>query len=242
LLPVTTQRSLHLILVGALLAVSACSSATTNNEAEGRTPDGSEFTTTFTRIAESGYIDMSVDFENPTTDAVALDGRLVARDASGAALPDVRVTSAFGTESGRAVVLPGVNVDFVQLEGRGEQRVRKITLESADATVLDVSPETQYVELKPLDGAGRELEYDMGAQQVRLENPNPFPVRIRVVLMVLAAPEEGIPQEATLIHDLTTTEAKASGSTVVALDAGTRRLLREHGFTSFVTLRPVLAP
>lgn len=241
-MPVTRPPSRLLTLIGALVMVSACSAVTTHVEAEPRTPGGSEFTIIFTRIAESGYIDMSLDFENPTGDPVILDGRLVARDSSGAVLPDVRVTTAFGTESGRAVVLPGVNVDFVQLEGRGEQQVREITLENADVTAVEVSPETEYVELKSLDGDGRELEYDMGAQQVSLENPNPFPVQIRVVLMVLGAPTEGVPQEATLVHDVTTVVAKASGSTVVALDAATRRILRKQGFTSFVTLRPVLAP
>lgn len=238
----TTPRSLLPILIGALMTVSACSAVTTDDGAEPRAPYGSEFTTTFTRIAESGYIDMSLDFENPTDDPVTLDGRLVARDASGAVLPDVQITTAFGTESGRAIVLPGVNVDLVQLEGHGEQQVREITLESANVTAVEVSPETAYVELKSLDGDGRELEYDMGAQQVSLENPNPFPVRIRVVLMILGAPREGVPQEATLIHDVTTVEAKASGSTIVALDAATRRILRKQGFASFVTLRPVLAP
>jgi hypothetical protein len=234
--------SLLPILIGALMAVSACSVVTNDDETEPGSPDGSEFTTTFTRIAESGYIDMGLDFENPTTEAVTIDGQLVARDASGTVLPDVRVTTAFGTESGRAVVFPGVNVDFVQLEGRGEQQVRAITLESAEVTVLDVAPETQYVELKPLDGQGRELEYDMSAEQISLENPNPFPVRIRIVLMVLRAPQERIPQEASLVRDVTTVEAKASGNTIVDLDERTRSLLREHGLTSFVTLRPVLAP
>ncbi|WP_205473493.1 hypothetical protein [Nocardioides sp. SYSU D00038] len=237
-----TPRALLPLLICALMVVSACSAVTTDNGAEPHTPEGSEFTTTFTRIAESGYIDMGLDFENPTSAAVTVDGRLVARDANGAVLPDVRVTTAFGTESGRAVVLPGANVDLVQLEGRGEQQVREITLETADVTVLDVSPETQYVELKSLDGDGRELDYDIDAQKVSFENPNPFPVRIRVVLMILAAPRQGVPQEAALVQDVTTVEAKGSGSTVVALDAGTRRLLRQHGSTSFVTLRPVLAP
>lgn len=88
----------------------------------------------------------------------------------------------------------------------------------------------------------RELEYDMSAEQISLENPNPFPVRIRIVLMVLRAPQEGIPQEASLVRDVTTVEAKASGNTIVDLDKRTRALLREHGFTSFVTLRPVLVP
>lgn len=238
----TRPHRLLPILLGALVALSGCSAATSDRKAEPRTPDGSEFTTTFTRIAESGYIDMSLDFENPTDDPVTLVGRLVARDSNGAVLPGVRVTTAFGTESGRAIVLPGVNVDFVQLEGRGEQEVREITLESPSVTVLDVSPETEYVDLKPLDGDGRELEYDMLAQQVKLENPSPVPVRVRVVLMVLGAPQQGVPQEATLIHDVTTVEVGASGTTVVDLDARTRHILRKEGLTSFVTLRPVLAP
>lgn len=235
-------RSLLGILVGALVTVSGCSAGTSDGEADLRTPDGSEFTTTFTRIAETGFIDMSLDFENPTDDPVTLVGRLVARDSRGAMLPDVRVTTAFGTEAGRAVVMPGVNVDFAQLEGRGEQEVREITLESPEVSLVDVSRETEYVDLKPLDGDGRELEYDDLAQQVSLENPSPAPTRVRVVLMVLSAPRPGVPQEATFVRDVATVEADATGTTVVDLDATTRRILRKNGLTSFVTLRPVLAP
>jgi hypothetical protein len=176
------------ILVVALLTVSGCSAGTSDGEPDIRTPDGSGFTTTFTRITETGFIDMSLDFENPTDDPVTLVGRLVARDARGAVLPDVRVTTAFGTEAGRAIVMPGVNVDFAQLEGRGEQEVREITLESPELSLVDVS------------------------------------------------------QEAAFIRDVATVEADASGATVVDLDARTRRLLRKYGLTSFVTLRPVLAP
>lgn len=243
MLPVVTRPpGLLPSLVGVLLAVSGCSTVMPDDEPDARPLGEIQLTTTFTRIAESGYIDMSLDFVNPTDDPVTLVGLLVARDSSGAALPGVQVTTAFGTESGRAVVLPGVNVDFVQLDGPGEQEVREITLESPRVTVLDDVPETEYVELTPLDGNGRELEYDMLAQQVRLENPNPTAVRVRVVLMALRAPEEGVPQEATLVRDVTTVEADAAGTTVVALDAQTRRVLRRKGLASFVTLRPVLAP
>lgn len=42
-----------------------------------------------------------------------------------------------------AIVLPGHNVDFVQLQGRGEQQVREITLESAEVNILDVTPEME---------------------------------------------------------------------------------------------------
>jgi len=230
------------IFVVALLTVSGCSAGTSDGEADIRTPDGSAFTTTFTRIAETGFIDMSLDFENPTDDPVTLVGRLVARDARGAMLPDVKVSTAFGTEAGRAIVMPGVNVDFAQLEGRGEQEVREITLENPEVSLVDVSRETEYVDLKPLDGDGRELEYDALAQQVSLENPSPAPTRVRVVLMVLRAPRQGIPQEAAFVRDVATVKADASSATVVDLDARTRRLLRNYGLTSFVTLRPVLAP
>jgi hypothetical protein len=230
------------ILSGALIAAPGCTAQTGDSRSGPQTSDDPAFTTTFTRIADTGFIDMSLDVENPTDEPVTLVGRLVARDSSGAELPEVRVGTAFGTETGKAVVYPGVNVDFVQLEGRGENRVREITLEDLDVTVLDSPADTEYVELKALDSGGRELDYDMDAHEVRLENPNPFAVRIRVVLMVLRAPEEGVPQEATLVRDVTTVEAEASGDTVVDLDAKTRAVLRREGLTSFVTLRPVLAP
>lgn len=207
-----------------------------------RAGDAVEVRTRFTRMAPRGYVDLSLDVENPWETPVTLEGRLVARDGGGAELPDVRVRSAFGTETGRAVVMPGGAVDFVRLQGPGADRVREVTLEDTTVTPRGGAVLTEYVDLTPVGGRGEPLEYDMYARGARLENPNPHPARIRVVLMVLRAPRDGVPQEATLVHDVTTAEVPADGTTTVPLDAATRRILRTRGATSFVTLRPVLAP
>jgi hypothetical protein len=230
------------IVLGALMSVSACSGATSRDKPDPQVVDDPTFSTTFTRIAESGYVDMSLDFDNPTDVPVTLEGRLVARDSGGAVLPDVEVTTAFGTESGRAVLMPGESTDVVQLDGPGEEEVRAITWESPEVTTLEVSRDTEYVDLQPLGGDGRETDYDRVARQVELRNPGPVPARVRVVLLVLRAPEDGVPQEAVLVHDASTVQAKASGTTVVDLDPRTRRILRTSPLGTFLTLRPVLAP
>ena len=204
-----------------------------------RAGDAVDVRTRFTRTAPKGYIDLSLDVENPLGTPVTIDGRLVARDGDGDELPQVRARSAFGTESGRALVMPAGAVDFVRLDGPGADRVRDVTLEGATVTPIDAPALPEYVELTPVDGQGRPLEYDMTARGALLENPNPDPAQIRVVLMVL---DDGVPQEATLVHDVTTAEVPAQGAVTVPLDRATRRILRSRGATSFVTLRPVLAP
>jgi hypothetical protein len=230
-----------------LVASAGCSgtagtAGTAGNPSTASPKESARFETAFTRIAPRGYIDLSLEFENPTSDPVTLRGKLVARDAGGAELARVRVTTAFGTESGHAVVMPGGSVDFVQLDGPGSQFVRDVTLQGVTVSTQDVPPIRQFVNLTPLDGAGNELDYDMNAQSVRLENPNSAPARVRVVLMVLRAPQTGVPQEATLVRDVTTVDVDANGTATVELDGATRGLLQKHGLASFVTLRPVLSP
>lgn len=201
-----------------------------------------DFTTTFTRIAPAGYVDMSLEFANPTDRPVVLHGSLVAQDADGAQVPGVTVTTAFGTEAGRAVVMPGGSVDFVQLRGAGSTQVRAITLTGLSVTASTRPVAREFVDLKPLGAKGDEVEYDGLATKARLVNPNPVVARVRIVLMVLVAPQDGVPQEANLVRDVSTVDVPANGDVIVSLDADTRRLLRSRSVDSFVTLRPVLAP
>lgn len=217
-----------------LVALSGCG----GGAAQGRTG----FDTDFTRIAPTGYVDMSLDFSNPTKRPVTLQGRLVARDASDAEMPDVTVTTAFGTEAGRAVVMPGGSVDFVQLQGARAGDVRDVTFELTTSAVLDVPVASAPVGVTSIDAQGQELDYDMFAEQIRQENPNAAPVHVRVVLMVLRASETGVPQQATLVRDVTAVDVPPSGGTTIELDPTTKNVLREQGGTGFVTLRAVPAP
>lgn len=229
--------------VTATLAVLTACSLPSDGEGDGSGAgnDVEQYATTFDRIGPQGYIDMSLDFANPTDQPVILKGRLVARDAQGAELPDVRVTTAFRTPLAGAVVMPGGTTDFVQLDGPGESKVRDITLEDGTAFPAKLPVATQLVDLVAIGGDGSELEYDALARQVRLDNPNTVDVRVRVVLLVLGAPQDGVPQEAVLVHDVTTVDIGANQSVTLDLDPGTRRILRERGFDSFVTLRTVFA-
>lgn len=111
----------------------------------------------------------------------------------------MRVTTAFRTPLGGAVIMPGGSVDFVQLDGEGEEDVRDVTLEGGQIAGLPgTEPAEQLVELVPLDRRGTELD--------------------------------------------TTVDVPAGGSVTVDLAPETVQLLRKHGRTSFVTLRPVAAP
>lgn len=238
-----THRIAVLPLLLMVLAVLAGCSAKGTGAGGGReTLDAARYGVKFTRIAPRGYVDMSLEFANPGTVPVTLQGRLVPRDGEGGVVPDAEVSTAFGTERGRAVVMPGGSVDFAQVRGPGAVQVRDISLEQASVSAADVPVAREFVDLVPLDGRGRELTYDATARHARLDNPNDVPVPIRIVLMVLRAPEEGVPQQASLVHDVTTVVARPNGETIVDLDPTTRHILITRGADSFVTLRPVVAP
>lgn len=239
------MRKLTLAAAALVLPLAGCGLLSDPpGEKDATMTDASSIDTTFTRIGQSGYIDLSLELTNDTDQPLLiLDADLVARDADGEELPGVRVRTAFRTPLGGAVVMPGVAVDFVQLEGEGEEDVRDVTLEGGLVAPLpDTEVAAEPVDLVPLDRRGSELEYDAAATQVRLDNPNPVDVRTRVVLMVLGTSPEGQPQEADLVRDDATVDVPAGGSVTVDLDPRTIRLLRTRGRDAFVTLRPVAAP
>jgi len=203
--------------------------------------DASKIDTEFTRIAPQGYIDLALKVTNPFAVAITLNGTLVAHDAHGSALPNVEVTSAFGIEQGRDVVMPGGEIDILQLRGPQAADVRDVTLENVTVHRATAQAVSEAVDLVKLDGRGREVNYAMTARHVRLTNPNGVQARVRLVLLMLAAPKDGQPQMATQVRDVKTVELPANGSREVLLDAATLSLLRQ-GFTSFVTIKVVFAP
>lgn len=229
-----------LLALGGLL--SGCSS---DGAGTAQTPgsglDASQIETEFTRIAPQGYIDLSFKVGNPFDVPIILTGRLVARDANGADLPDVTLTSAFGVERGQLVLMPGGDVDIVRVQGPGAAKVEDVALEDLAIEPTDAEPVTDDVDVERLDKRGEPLEYAMTARAVRLTNPNDVPVRMRVVVLVLRAPVSGVPQGITQTRDVATVEVPAGATEDVQLDAPARKLLR-RGLTSFVTLKAVFSP
>ena len=231
-----------LVVVLCLLVASGCDAldlSGSEDEPDDATP---VFATTFTRIAPQGYIDLSLEVSNPTDRPVTLTGRLVARDAAGDELPGVTVSSAYGIERGQLLLMPGGDVDLVQLDGEGADQVADVTLEDVRQRPEDAAAAEEPIEVTGLGKDGRELTYDGAAIAARVDNPNSVAVRVRVVLLVLAAPKTGVPQQAVEVRDVTTIELAPGASKVVPLDAETTRVLRRRALTDFVSLRPVFAP
>jgi hypothetical protein len=152
------------------------------------------------------------------------------------------VTTAFGLERGRALLLPGANFDVVQLHGRDAAKVRDVTLENAKMTELTGTPPSTFVEFTPLDATGTAVHTLVLAHQVQLTNPNTVPVRVRLVLMVLRVAQPGVPQQASLIRNVTTVSLKAKETTEVDLDVRTRSILAKLPLSAFALLRPVIVP
>jgi hypothetical protein len=201
-----------------------------------------DFATAFTKLAEPGFVDMAFDIENPTDQPVTLTAGFLATDASGATLDDVTVTSAYGVAEGRLVLMPGRNVDFLQIDGLDAGLVEDIELIKVEHTVVDVPVPPEYVEALPIGGDGEQLDYDVEAVAARLTNPNDVEVHLRLLLLVLGNPPPGEPQQAVLVHDITDIDVAAGETLDVPLDEETRTLLLERGVENFVSLRAVPAP
>jgi hypothetical protein len=225
-----------------VLSTTGCALLDDEPKGAGSADSSTVIGTRFTKIAPQGFIDLSLDLTNPGEKPVALGGRLVAVDSAGEELSTVQVTTAYGSERGRMILMPGVNVDFVQLGGPGADLVEDVVLSDQATHPVDVEPAAEVVDLVPLGDEGEELEYDATAVAARVDNPNAVPVDVRVVLLVLGASRPGEPQEAIRVEDVAQAEVPASDSTTVALDNRVRKLLRRLGTVNFVSLRAVFSP
>ena len=138
--------------------------------------------------------------------------------------------------------MPEGTVDIVRLDGSHAAEVADVTLSDTAVRPAHVGDAPRDIDVVPVDARGRDLTYDMDARTARVVNTNDVQVHVHVVLLVLRAPQDGVPQAATLVHDVTTVDVPAHGSTAIALDPATRKILVTRGATSFVALHAAVEP
>ncbi|MGW6916910.1 hypothetical protein ACWGB8_24245 [Kitasatospora sp. NPDC054939] len=171
---------------------------------------------------ESEYIDQTLSIRNDGPTSVAPTLVITAVDGAGKDLPDVRVTTAYGSDRGGLVVQPGDGYDVLAFSGAGADRVKDVRVTVKEAAPEQLPADASAVRATPADAAGRPMSKFDAFHQVVLTNPNTAPVSVRIVYLVYDAPKPGASQqvaEAVAIGGLTTVPAGSTASVTVSGDA-----------------------
>lgn len=148
-------------------------------------------------IADSGTIDQTLTITNPSKeDAVVPTLSFEALDASFEVLPDVVVTTAFGSDQGLVLAPANYEVfDILRFEGAGSGRVADVRVTVNAAQIV---PDTGliYPEVDYLDATGMSVDYPYEATAILIRNPGQNDTVVRVVGIRWDQPGAGRSQQA----------------------------------------------
>ena len=173
-------------LVAGLLSLGACEEIVGGGDEE-------ELSFDFESIAEPGFIDQTLTIDNHGSQPLTATFTLTPLDADGEEVPDVEASTAYGSDGGRLVLLPGENLDVVVLTG---SRVTEVE----DVEVAQVSTET--VGFPAIDAPVTADPWQYYDETLTLKNPNDDPVSVAVSLLVYDVPAEGEPQQVVRVVPL----------------------------------------
>ena len=200
------MRRLTLAIVAAL-TIGACGSSA----APERASDVPELRFAFELESDPGFISQTLTIENPGDTSLAPVLELMALDASGDPMPDVRVRTAYGSDQGRVVVPADWAVlDVLRFEGPGAREVDDVDVRVRTADEVAIEPPTEEAEVQRLD-RGRPVEYADFFDAFRVSNPGDTEVKVRVVLIEYEDAPEGESQQWVRVTPLAPLTTLAAG-------------------------------
>ncbi|WP_328622604.1 hypothetical protein [Streptomyces sp. NBC_00354] len=173
-------------------------------------------------LGKREFIDQTLSINNTGRTSVVPTLAITAVDSTGKDLPDVRVTTAYGSDRGSLVVQHGGGYDILAFSGADAGQVADVRVTVKELVPADLPADSSAVEAKPADPAGQPLSKFDAFDQVVLKNPNNTAVSVRVVYLVYDQPKSGSPQQAVEvvpIGGLTTIPAGGTSSVTVSGDA-----------------------
>ncbi|MFI1105852.1 hypothetical protein [Streptomyces melanogenes] len=193
-------------------------------------PASSDLSFSYTGISsEDETINQTVSIHNTYLRSVVTLLSFTALDRAHQPMPQVKVTTVFGSDRGTLVSPYGYSYDILRFSGPGQHEVAdvRVKVDKVVAAAPRVVAGREPVTTQALDDAGHEVSRFDRFTKVRLTNPNTWPVHVRVTYLVYDQPPEGQSQQvvsATPIggltrvpsHGTTTIEVKGEAATAVA--------------------------
>ncbi|MET9960077.1 hypothetical protein ABZ128_13650 [Streptomyces sp. NPDC006326] len=173
-------------------------------------------------LGKQEYIDQTLSIHNDGRTSVVPTLAITAVDNTGKDLPDVRVTTAYGSDRGSLVVQPRGGYDVLAFSGADASQVADVKVTVKELVPSDFPADVSDVKAQPADAAGQPMSKFDAFDQVILKNPNNTAVPVRIVYLVYDQPKPGLSQQATEvvpIGGLTTVPAGGTASVTVSGDA-----------------------
>jgi hypothetical protein len=193
-------------MIVAAMAIGGCDSSALE-----RPTAGSDLRFGFTLLAGENQIDQTVTIENPGDTSLAPVLEYTALDAAGKPMPEIRVKTAYGSDSGRLVVpAEWAVLDVLRFVGPGARRVENVDVRVREADEVAIEPPTEEPEIQRLD-RGRPVEYAHFFDSFRLSNPGDGEIDVRVALIEYELPPEGEAQQWVRVTELAPLTTLAAG-------------------------------
>ncbi|MPY31604.1 hypothetical protein FNH09_10015 [Streptomyces adustus] len=131
-------------------------------------------------------------------------------------LPQVKVSTIYGSDQGKLVTPYGTSTDILRFAGLGKHDVADVRVTVRSTTSADIPAGMHEVTTQALDSHGRKITKFERFSAVEVTNEDDFPVSVRIAYILWDQPPKGVTQQAvevTPIGDLT--RVPAHGSAVV---------------------------
>lgn len=150
----------------------------------------------FAATTGDGYMNQTLAIYNDSSHVLAPTLEFTALDATGDPLPEVEVTTVYGSDRGQLVVPPGTGLDVLIFTGERAQLAEDVTVsvrtaEAVEARAIEVEPV-----VTPLDDAGRILDRSSMFTAVSVRNDNRAQMSVRLVYIIWTEPEGDRRQQA----------------------------------------------
>ncbi|MFD7582109.1 hypothetical protein [Kitasatospora sp. NPDC059817] len=203
---------------------TAPTAATPATPAAAPGPTATSLSFSYHALGKHEYIDQTLSIDNDGQASAAPTLTITAVDGSGNDLPDVQVTTAYGSDRGSLVIQPGGGYDVLAFHGADAQRVANVRVTVKELAAADLPADASAVEAEPADSAGQQLTKFDAFDQVIVKNPNNAAVSVRIVYLVYNQTPAGTPQQAievVPIGGLITVPPAGTVSVAVSGDART---------------------
>jgi len=195
-----------------------------------RSPEPPRFDFAYRATSGSGIMNQILEITNPSPRSYAPVLKLSAVDDSGITLPEVTVSTLFGSDRGELVVPARTGVvDVMRFSGKHLDRVADVRASVSTAALVHYPAITSEPTVTPIDSSDAVVTRNDVFARVRVNNDNNDPITIRLVYIIWDTPPEGQTQQADRtepIGDLVT--VPAHGETTVQITPNDAALIRKY--------------
>jgi hypothetical protein len=167
-------------------------------------------------------INQLLEITNPYRNSVVPVLSITPLDKNRHVLPQVKVSTVYGSDRGSLVAPYGTTDDVLRFSGPGAHGVADVRVTVRSAAVARIPAGPHDVTTQALDGQGRKITRFERFSEVRLTNKDAFPASVRVVYILWDHPAEGDSQQAievTAVGGLTKVPAHGNAVVPVTGDA-----------------------